>query len=51
MVNLKIMCEEKIKSKLVEPRSPLRHPLTFIINQGPRLTQFCKSPGIPQYTD
>ncbi|MBC7532247.1 MAG: hypothetical protein H7318_11760, partial [Oligoflexus sp.] len=41
----------KITSGLVEPRSPLWHPLTFIINQWPRLTQFCKMPGIPLDTN
>ena len=51
MVSLKVMCEEKITSGLVEPRSPLWHPLTFIINQWPRLTQFCKTPGIPLDTN
>ena len=33
MQQLKAMCEEKIKSKLVEPSSPLWEPLTFVVNQ------------------
>jgi hypothetical protein len=31
------MCEDKIKSKVVEPASPLWEPLSFIINQWLRL--------------
>ena len=40
MEQLKAMCGEKLKSGLVEPNSTLWEPLTFIINQWPRLTQF-----------
>ena len=51
MKKLKAMCEEKVKSKLVEPNSPLWEPLTFIINQWDRLTRFCKMPGVPLDTN
>jgi hypothetical protein len=47
MQQLKAMCEEKIKSKRVEPSSPLWEPLTFIVNQWDRLTRFCEAPGVP----
>ena len=46
MEKLKAMCEEKLKSKLVEPSSALWEPLTFLINQWPRLTRFCEVPGV-----
>jgi transposase len=46
MQQLKAMCEEKLKSGLVEPNSLLWEPLTFIINQWPRLTQFYQSPNV-----
>ncbi|MFQ5592436.1 MAG: transposase, partial [Phycisphaerae bacterium] len=51
MEKLKAMCEDKIKSKLVEPRSLLWEPLTFIINQWPRLTKFYEEPGVPLDTN
>lgn len=51
MKKLKAMCEDKVKSKLVEPSSPLWQPLTFIINQWDRLTRFCKVPGVPLDTN
>lgn len=51
MVKLKAMCEEKIKSKLVEPASLLWVPLTFIVNQWSRLTKFYQEPGIPLDTN
>jgi len=41
------MCEQKLKSKLVEPHSPLWEPLTFIVNQWERLTKFYQVPGVP----
>ncbi len=44
---LREMCRTKIESKLVEPRSPLWEPLTFVINQWPRLIKFCEVPGVP----
>jgi hypothetical protein len=46
MKQLKAMCEEKLKSGLVEPNSALWEPLTFIINQWPRLTQFYQHPNV-----
>jgi hypothetical protein len=51
MEKLRAMCEEKLKSKLVEPRSVLWEPLTFIINQWPRLTKFYQEPGVPLDTN
>jgi hypothetical protein len=51
MEKLKAMCEEKLKSKLVEPSSALWEPLTFIINQWPRLTRFYEAPGVPLDTN
>ena len=51
MKRLKNMCGEKLKSKLVEPNSPLWEPLTFIINQWARLTKFCEVPGVPLDTN
>lgn len=51
MDRLKAMCDEKIKSKLVEPCSALWEPLTFIINQWPRLVRFCEEPGVPLDTN
>lgn len=51
MEKLKAKCEEKLKSKLVEPSSALWEPLTFIINQWPRLTRFYEVPGVPLDTN
>jgi hypothetical protein len=51
MEKLKAMCEEKLKTKLVEPSSALWEPLTFIINQWPRLTRFYEEPGVPLDTN
>jgi transposase len=51
MQRLKAMCEEKLRSKLVEPSSALWEPLSFIINQWPRLTKFCEVPGVPLDTN
>jgi hypothetical protein len=51
MEELKKYCAEKIKSKLVEPNSPLWEPLNFFINQWDRLVQFCMVPGVPLDTN
>jgi transposase len=51
MKKLKAMCEEKFKNKLVEPNSALWEPLSFIINQWPRLTRFYEEPGVPLDTN
>jgi transposase len=51
MQELKTMCADKLKSKLVEPNSPLWEPLTFVINQWDRLTRFCEVPGVPLDTN
>jgi hypothetical protein len=51
MEKLKTMCEDKIKNKEVEPRSLLWEPVTFIINQWPRLTRFYEEPNVPLDTN
>jgi transposase len=51
MEKLKAMCEEKVTKNLVEPRSLLWEPITFIINQWPRLTLFYEVPGVPLDTN
>ena len=51
MKQLKAMCDKKIKSRLVEPNSLLWEPLTFIINQWPRLTLFYQEPNVPLDTN
>jgi hypothetical protein len=51
MEKLRTMCEEKLRAKLVEPSSALWEPLTFIINQWPRLTRFYEEPGVPLDTN
>jgi hypothetical protein len=45
------MCEEKLRNKLVEPSSALWEPLSFIVNQWPRLTRFYEVPGVPLDTN
>ena len=47
MEKLKAMCVALVTSRLAEPNSKLWAPVTFIINQWPRLTKFCKEPGVP----
>jgi hypothetical protein len=47
MEKLKVMCTQKLRSKLVEPSSALWEPLGFIVNQWHRLTRFCEVPGVP----
>lgn len=51
MLELKKMCEEKIRSRLVEPSSPLWEPLTFVLNQWERLTRFYEEPSVPLDTN
>jgi transposase len=51
MEKLKAMCEEKLRSRVVEPSSALWEPLTFIINQWSRLTRFYEAPGVPLDTN
>lgn len=51
MEKLKSMCEQKLVSKLVEPNSALWEPLSFIVNQWPRLTRFYEVPGVPLDTN
>jgi hypothetical protein len=51
MERLKRHCAERIKSRLVEPNSPVWEPLTFVINQWDRLVRFCEVPGVPLDTN
>jgi hypothetical protein len=51
MQELKKICEERLTSKSVEPNSRLWEPLTFVINQWDRLTQFYQVPGVPLDTN
>jgi hypothetical protein len=47
MLRLWQMCKEKADHNLVEPNSPLWEPVSFVINQWPRLTKFYEVPGVP----
>jgi hypothetical protein len=47
MLRLWQMCKEKIDGALVEPNSALWNPVSFVINQWPRLTKFYQVPGVP----
>ena len=51
LVRLLAMCKAKVDSKLVEPNSPLWEPVSFMVNQWPRLTLFCEVPGVPLDTN
>jgi len=51
MEQLKAMCDEKIANRLVEPNSLLWEPVTFIVNQWPRLTLFYQEPNVPLDTN
>ena len=45
------MCKDKIDGHLVEPHSPLWEPVSFVINQWPRLTKFYEVAGVPLDTN
>jgi transposase len=47
MLRLWGMCKEKIDGNLVEPNSPLWEPVSFVINQWPRLSKFYQVPAVP----
>jgi len=51
MVRLWQMCKDKIDGNLVEPNSPLWEPVSFVINQWPRLTRFYEVAGVPLDTN
>jgi hypothetical protein len=51
MLKLKEFCDEKIRTKTVEPASALWEPVTFVINQWSRLILFCEEPGVPLDTN
>lgn len=45
------LCKDKLDGNLVEPNSPLWEPVSFVINQWPRLTKFYEVPGVPLDTN
>ena len=51
MVKLLAMCKAKVDDRLVEPNALLWEPVSFVINQWPRLTRFCEVPGVPLDTN
>jgi transposase len=51
MEKLRAMCMEKVEKKQVEPHSLLWEPISFILNQWPRLTLFYEEPGVPLDTN
>ena len=51
MEKLKEMCIGLVGDKLVEPNSVLWEPVTFVINQWPRLTKFYEEPDVPLHTN
>jgi hypothetical protein len=51
MLRLWQMCKDKVDANLVEPNSPLWEPVSFVINQWPRLTKFYEVPGVPLDTN
>jgi hypothetical protein len=51
MARLWQMCKEKTDGNLVEPNSLLWEPLSFVINQWPRLTKFYEVPGVPLHSN
>jgi hypothetical protein len=51
MLRLFQMCKDKIDGNLVEPNSPLWEPVSFVVNQWPRLTKFYEVPGVPLDTN
>ncbi len=51
MVRLWQMCKEKTDGNLVEPNSPLWEPVSFVINQWPRLIKFYEVPGVPLHSN
>lgn len=48
---LKTICRQLVSDKLVEPNSALWEPVSFVINQWPRLTRFYEKPGVPLHTN
>ncbi|MBU1228307.1 MAG: transposase, partial [Actinobacteria bacterium] len=51
MLRLWGMCKDMIDGNLVEPNSPLWEPVSFVINQWPRLTKFYEVAGVPLDTN
>src|SRR3984893_2666304 len=51
MEKIKAWCADKLQAQLIEPRSDLWEPATFIINQWPRVTKFLETPGVPLDTN
>lgn len=48
---LKTMCLKLVEDKLVEPNGALWEPVSFVLNQWPRLTKFYEEPGVPLHTN
>jgi hypothetical protein len=48
---LKAMCVKLVGDKLVEPSGALWEPVSFVINQWPRLSKFYEEPGVPLHTN
>jgi transposase len=51
MEKLKAMCVDLLAQNLVEPKSALWGPVSFVINQWRRLTKFYEKPGVPLHTN
>ena len=51
MEKIRQWCADKLQDRSVEPRSALWEPVTFIINQWPRLSKFLEGPGVPLDTN
>jgi transposase len=47
MLRLFQLCKDQTDGNLVEPNSPLWEPVSFVINQWPRLRRFYEVPGVP----
>jgi len=45
------MCLKLVADKLVEPSGALWEPVSFVINQWPRLSKFYEEPGVPLHTN
>ena len=48
---VRVLCASRIEARLIEPRSPLWEPMTYFLNQWPRLTKFLEVPGVPLDTN
>lgn len=48
---LKAMSLKLVDDKLVEPNGALWEPVSFVLNQWPRMTKFYEEPGVPLHTN